>query len=207
MISFNELRFSEDLLSLEIDCELENTGSGEENEGYYIAAAYLEYYKNRNATGAPSSKSLIVFNNTEDDETVKSFSRTGDNAVNKSELSIRDNGVSKFSGELFYLIVSCKKTVDDSAEDDAYRYEIVNEIAAVLDWQKVYEIGMRYVASITNKKLDNCNIPDNLEQFVIVWHALELVLESKDIDMLDRLWSRFVSFSGGAVAGSPCNCG
>jgi hypothetical protein len=65
---------------------------------------------------------------------------------------------------------------------------------------------MQAVARITSScNADACNLPVQFEQFVIVWHALELAIRVKDLDQVDMLWSRFINFSG--VSGEKCNCG
>lgn len=180
MVTFNELSFSDDVQSLYIDCNVES--------GEHIEKVYLEYYKNRNTTGAPSPKALLVWPGPSAEEVSVE--------VDASQLSISDNGVDSFIGGVFYVLVHWK----DSEDEDHY------DIGLVLDWSHVYKIGMDSIAGFVNgcsKK--NCDIPEYFEQTVIAIHALQLAIESKDMDMIDTLWSRFISFSPMSNVQS-CNC-
>lgn len=248
MVTFNELCFSEDVQSLSIDCSVE--------EGEGIEKIYVEYYKNRNTSGAPSDKALLVWEkpvppepepepepeptsdpepeeNSEDSETettLETESETnesegageeendGENeegegvegesdteeekytevkvTVDASQLSVSKNGVDSFEGGAFYILVHWK----DADDDDHY------DMGLLLDWSYVYKLGMDSIAKFVHgcSKV-HCEVPEYFEQMVLVIHALQLAIETKDIDMIDTLWSRFISFSP-MNSVSSCNC-
>lgn len=196
MVKFNELQFSDDLKTLTIDCELEDTGTDEENEGFFISAVYLEYYKNRNVTGAPSDKKYTAYSYTSGTRLTSI-----ELEIESSDLDYDTMGVAKFDEGLFYVIVSCKKYLTDPEDEE--EIEVVNEFGAVLDWNCVYNIGMKAIAAYENSRDRSCNVPADLEQFAITWHSLDLAIEAQDLDMLDMLWSRFV---GSPFASKDCNC-
>lgn len=196
MVKFNELRFSDDLKALTIDCGLEDTGAGEGNEGYFISAVYLEYYKNRNVTGAPSEKTYTAYSYASGARLTSVSLEVGSGYLDYDTM-----GVAKFNDGLFYVIVSCKKYLTDPEDEEDI--DVVNEFGAVLDWNCVYNIGMKAVAAYENSRDRSCNVPVDLELFAITWHSLDLAIEAQDLDMLDMLWSRFV---GSPVAHKDCNC-
>lgn len=207
MVIFNELKFSDDVKNLSINVSIETASQS----NYYIHAIYLEYYKNRNVSKAPSGKAVVLFENPaidpethepvgNPDTTKKSWEGT----VNESVLSLNTNGVDKFKDGLFYVIVVCQNVDYEHHEDD-----LVADVDAVLDWTAVYSRGMAIVNSaLVGCGSGKCAISDNLEQAILCWHSIELSMAANDADALDRLWSRFVQFTPitGNVGVSPCNC-
>lgn len=190
MIEFNELAFSDDMQSLTIDCSV----NLEEQPHAYIKRVYLEYYKNRNTTNAPSDKAYLVFNG---DSLVPPVTEVREH-VDVDDLSMEKNGVKTFRKGLFYVLVHwC------DGEEDAEEYY---DVAAILDWQYVYDLGMHYISKFAlGCGRRDCDVPEDFEQIVLVVHALELALEAKDLDMLDLLWGRAILFSSSPFV-SPCNC-
>lgn len=192
MISFNTLEFTDDNQNLSIDISIEDT---ETYAGYYISKVYVEYYQNRNVTGAPSDFAAVAFENT--DTSVTSYS----GKLSVEAMRTANPKVQSYSGGLFYVTVVCV----DSADEDS---DVIGETGAVLDWQKVYQLGMQLVASMSKGfGKGSCDVPEHLEQFVLVWHALELALNAQDTDMIDRLWRRFIEFTPALSSdSSTCNC-
>lgn len=201
MVTFN-LNFSNDLENLYItDIEIDQSYQ----DDYYIHAVYLEYYKNRNVSGAPSEKALPVYQNPLPPATVPTTSvkTISSITVSKSQLTEAQPGILQFKDGLFYVIVVCQN-VDPSKD-----YDLVGDMKAVLDWNAVYARGMAIVdTALVGCKSGKCAVSDDLEQAILCWHSIELSMAANDADALDRLWSRFVQFSpiGGAVGSSTCNC-
>lgn len=195
MLTFDDLRFDDDVLNLHIECHL--TDPEGEDANLYIKGIYLDYYKNRLPDDAASDKKYTVY----EYETGGSYLDDIVRVVNYDVLSVEENGVSEFKNGLFYVIVVIGSTQDDDYADA--------HIGVVLDWNAVYQKGMAAVAGIAKScEADRCAPPAMYEQFVIVWHALLLAIEAKDFDMVDRLWGRFLNVTPGApVTGSSCNCG
>lgn len=188
MVTFKELRISDDKSKILVDIEVSDL---ENNPEVYISGIYLEYYKNYNETTAYSKKALIVYEYNDGDPTKTSYSEP----ILQSQLSYDDNGVNTFDGGLFYLIV---RTTDG---DESYV-----DIGAVLDWQKVYAIGMMLIANFNMECNDRCSIPTYFEQFVLVYHALSIALETCDLTQIGMLWRRFIDLAPGITAKFNCNC-
>lgn len=189
MVTFEQLAFSDDLQSLNIECSVDTT----EDQSAHIKRIYLEYYKNRNATGAPSSKALLVWEEPVGGSPVSHVETT----VYETQLSMTDNGVNTFQGGMFYVLVHWQ----DGNEDEHY------DIGVVLDWDYVYQLGMQAIAGFTaGCTKGKCEIPEFFEQIVLVVHALQLAMEAQDMDQMDMLWSRFVQFAPLGSNVSPCNC-
>lgn len=192
MVNFNSLSISEDFKKLSLDISISDA---QESADYFIRHIYVEYYKNRNVLGVPSEKAAVAFDN--EDSSVRSY--VGD--FNVSMLKELEPRVNTFEGGLFYIIVVCQS--GEGAEAD-----IVREIGSVLDWKKVYKLGMQAVVNFNAScNRGNCMVPDNLEQFVLVWHSFELAVKTQDIDQVDRLWTRFISLGSAGTGSSTCNCG
>ena len=159
---------------------------------YFLKGVYLEYYKNRNVSGAPSEKAVKVYEN----QTTTGYSYSG--TVNESALPI--TGVDTFKKGLFYVIAVVQSKTDEE--------DLQAEMTAILDWNAVYSIGMICVNDMLAVcKAGKCDVPDALEQVALTWHALELAMAANDADMMDKLWGRFIlSDTAMPSSGSTCNC-
>ena len=205
MINF-ELQFSEDVKSLSVSVAIDTDHSST----YYIQSVYLEYYKNRNVSNIASPKALLLYENQRLDpqslipvDTPDITKKSWSGIVQESQLDYDANGVAKFKDGLFYVIVVCQNVNYTEHPDD-----VVVSVNGVLDWTAVYDRGMSFVdRALVSSKAGACTISDDLEQAILVWHAIDLALAANDADELDRLWSRFVTFSPlGGGSGSSCNC-
>lgn len=184
MVTFNELRISDDRSCLIIDCEVERVDVFKD---MYIEAIYLEYYKNANPAGAPGEKAITVWENTNDDKSIKALRRY-------YRLTTTDSaqmGVSTLDNGLFYVIVKCagepgyQVTNMPCGSDDPYRW------GAILDWKAFYTRGMRYVNSLAS----GCNAcPDftGFEHFAVLWNALKMALATCDWNLVKDLWQKFL---------------
>lgn len=185
MVEYNELKLSDDRSELSIDLGVDSS--------HYLGDIWLEYYKNRRTTNEKSSKAFML-RDWDGETEERSFSRD----VTDSELSIDENGVDTFERGLFYVMVE----VFDSDSDTP-----TTEVAAVLDYDWLYAVGMNIIGKFASMPCDcKCDDHPEMKQFILVWHALGFALEAKDLDMVDKLWGRFVDISDNA-AGSPCECG
>ena len=194
MVSFPTLQFSDDLKTLNVEVSMDEDARSD----YFLYAIYVEYYKNRNVSGAPSTKAYKLFDNSENpDKTKYEYSGTMPDSV----LNMATNGVDTFKDGLFYVIAICQNKTDET--------NLVADAKAVLDWTAVYNRGMTIVNSaLAGCKSGSCSVNEDLEQFVLVYHSLDLSIDANDADQLDRLWSRFISFSpiNGNSSSTNCNC-
>ena len=205
MVTFNELRISDDRGCLIIDFEIERV---DVFKNMYVESVYLEYYKNALPTGIPGEKSVLIWNNDNDDNTIKA--RRINYRLTDQDASVM--GVSTFDNGLFYVIVKCAGEPSyqilnmPCGSDNPYR------IGAILDWKAFYTRGMQYVNSLFN----GCNpCPDltGFEHFAVLWNALKMAISTCDWNLVSDLWNKFllapadVSISGGITPkSSGCGC-
>ena len=206
MVTFNELRIADDRKCLIIDFDVERV---DVFKNMYVEAVYLEYYKNANPTGVPGEKAVCIYENTNDDNTVKSkriYYRLKQNDATTMGVQTFDNG-------LFYVIVKCagepsyQITNMPCGTDNPYR------MGAILDWKAFYTRGMQYVNSLFN----GCNpCPDltGFEHFAVLWNALKMALATCDWNLVSDLWDKFllapadVTITGSITPkSSGCGCG
>ena len=157
----------------------------------------------------PSSKAVCIYENKNDDKTVKAVRLK----VMQSALGRMNFGATSFKNGLFYVIVKCAGTPGyqivnmPCGSDNCYR------IGAILDWKAFYTRGMQYVNSLFN----GCNpCPDltGFEHFAVLWNALKMALATCDWNLVSDLWSKFllapagVSITGSITPkSSGCGCG
>ena len=178
MIQFSELRISTDGKKLYVDCHVENFVI---YNNVYISAIYIDYYKNRLASGSPSEHAICMYENINDDPTVKQCSAT----LRETELEGHDFGTNKFRGGLFYVYVICDTNGASLATADC-GWDSMTTMGIVTDWQKIYNEGMMYINEMVNGK--NCGVSDNFQDFILRWYAFRLAIETCDYDSLDKLW-------------------
>lgn len=186
MIVFDQLSLSEDRTKLDIECHINLDVA----PNSYLKSIYLEYYRNRNVSGAPSNKSMLVWK----EKFGVPPETSADIEVNQTE---SDFGTDTFIGGMFYVLVHWI----DGDENEHY------DIGVIVDWQWIYTIGMRVVSKFTVACHNGtCDVPDNLEQFILVIHSFQLAINAKDMDQMDKLWSRFIESVSGSYVSSTCNC-
>ena len=205
MITFNELRISDDRSCLIIDCEVEKVDVFKD---MYIEAVYLEYYKNANPAGAPGEKAVVVWENPNGDTSRRSLRCYY--RLNPSDASTM--GVTTLENGLFYVIVKCEGepgyqiTNMPCGSDDPYRW------GAILDWKAFYTRGMGYVNSLFNG-CTPCPDLTGFEHFAVLWNALKMAISACDWNLVRELWDKFllapddVSFISSPVTrSSGCGC-
>ena len=203
MVTFNELRISDDYGCLIVDCEVERVDIYQD---MYVKSVYLEYYKNANAASMPSSKAVCIYENTNNDKKVKAVRLK----VMQSSLGRMNFGTTSFKGGLFYVIVNCDGDMPASIVNYPCGYDEQTDIGAVLDWKSFYNIGMSYVNSLFN----GCNpCPDltGFEHFAVLWNALKMAISTCDWNLVSDLWDKFLlspdnPFTPSATA-RPSGCG
>ena len=205
MVTFNELRISDERDCLIIDFEIENVDVFKQR---YVEAVYLEYYKNANPAAEPSEKAVTIWENADDDNTVRAkrlYYRLKSQDAGKMGITTFDNG-------LFFVIV---KTAGE------FGYQIMNmpcgsdsdwAWGAILDWKAFYNRGMQYVNSLFNA----CNpCPDltGFEHFAVLWNALKMAISTCDWNLVKELWDKFLlapnditSISAPVSRVSGCGC-
>lgn len=203
MVIFNELRISEDKKYLTIDVEIERLGIYSD---MYIKSVYLEYYKNAETIGVPSSKALVVFD--------KDPNEDGEQAMRfcVSDEDLPDNmGIATFDKGLFFVTVVCDGDLPASAALLACGTDNTIDTAIVLDWQRVYERGMQYVAKLNSRCFNNCDDVPGFKNFILMWNALMLAVRMCDYGQIGKAWERFLKiYSNRPVtfgAAGGCGCG
>lgn len=131
-------------------------------------------------------------------------------SVNVNRLSVKDFGTDTFDRGLFYVIVNV--TGSSAALAALARMECgedrLENIGIVVDWQRVYELGMVFAAQLAMQCPGACAIPDKFEEYALLWNALRLAIGTCDVAQVNRLWDKFMGFShGGAGVFVPSGCG
>ena len=195
MIQFSELRLSSDKTKIYIGCAVENFTI---YNSVYIKSVYIEYYKNRLASGEPSEKAICLYENEQDDATKKSFYHI----LDINGVVAEDFGTAKFDNGLFYVYVTCDTNGASLATADC-GWDTMTTIGIIADWQKVYQMGMEYILEVANA-CHKCTISDEFTNFALRWNALRLAMETCDYDDVDAIWSGL--FGEGRITYNGCGC-
>lgn len=184
MVTFNELRISDERDCLIIDIEVERV---DVFKNMYIDSVYLEYYKNASVMGVPGEKAVLVYSNQGNDTSVKAkrlYYRLDSYDATKMGITSFDNG-------LFYVIVNLGGTPGSQAAYMPCGTDEPRRVGAILDWKAFYERGMQYVNSLFN----GCNAcPDltGFEHFAVLWNALKMAISTCDWRLVSDLWDKFL---------------
>ena len=184
MITFNELRISDERDCLIIDIEVERVDVFKD---MYIDSIYLEYYKNASVMDMPGPKSVLVYANENENPSVKAkriYYRL--DSYDSAKM-----GVSSFDNGLFYVIVNVGGTPTSQVAYMPCGTDEPKRIGAILDWKAFYERGMQYVNSLLN----GCNpCPDltGFEHFAVLWNALKMAIATCDWRLVSDLWNKFL---------------
>lgn len=195
MIQFSELRISTDGKKLHVDCHVENFAI---YNSVYISAIYVDYYKNRLASGSPSEHAICLYDNTDGDASVRNCSV----ALDESQLEGTDFGTKKLRGGLFYVYVLCDANGLSLAAADC-GWDSMTTMGIAADWKKIYDEGMMYIADVV-KAGRNCGISDSFQDFILRWYAMRLGIETCDYDSVDKLWDGM--FGGMEAHYNDCGC-
>ena len=206
MVTFNELRISDERDCLIIDVEVEQV---DVFKNMYLDSIYLEYYKNATPTGMPSEKAVVVWQNEKNDKTttkaVRQYYRMDDTASSKM-------GVTSFDNGLFYGIVNLGGDPGGQVGYMPCGTDEPRRLGAILDWKAFYDRGMQYVNSLFNG-CTPCPDLTGFEHFAVLWNALKMALSTCDWPMVSDLWDKFllapadVSINGGVTAKASSGCG
>ena len=199
MIQFSELRLSNDGRKLYIECAVEDFNIYND---VYISKIYVDYYKNRLSSGSPSEHAICVYDNVDDDYTVKSYSAT----VYESQIEGVSFGTAHFAGGLFYVYVICDVHGTSLASADC-GWDNMTTMGIIADWKKVYDEGMVFTADVANNSNHMCGISDGFEDFILRWYALRLSMETCDYDSVDSIWDNMFNNLNAHYSSTGCGCG
>ena len=198
MVRFDNLRIADDYRSLLVQCHIDDY---DVYDNMYIKTVYLEYYKNRGTIGVPSDKAILLYNNSNNDTSVKSVTAN----LSVAALDAAEIGVSSFDDELFYVYVTCDGTLDPSVSTMDCDMDNTLDVGVVLDWQDVYRMGMKYIAGFADNCFD-CEGTADFEQFILLWNALKLAADVCDWVTLERIWPKLMASYTGNYSLSGCGC-
>lgn len=189
MVTFNDLRISEDGQTLVVDCSVDTSAY----PAAYITSIVLDYYKNVSTFGTPSSKAYTVYERTATTKTTARFEINIGTVVKK----ITNFGTNSFSNGIFHIIVKCK-------DNTTY----TTEVGIALDWYLLYTLGMTMVNEHVTRNDGICSDHAHWEQFVLLWFALKLAIETGSYLQVESLWDEFLGVHLGMASGSsvPCGC-
>jgi hypothetical protein len=197
MVRFDDIHIADDYSSLVVECHVEDYAV---YNNMYIKSIYLEYYKNRGTIGVPSNKAIQLYNNATPDTSVKSVRAT----LSVASLDAAEVGTSTFERELFYIYVTCDGTLDPSVSSMDCDMDVTLDVGVVLDWQYLYQKGMKYIAGIASCR-NTCEDVDNFESYILLWNALKMAADVCDWTQLERIWPKLVAAPNG-MSISGCGC-
>lgn len=195
MVTFNELRISEDGSCLIVDCGIEGVDI---YKNMYIKDIWIDYYKNTTAASMPSEKAYCIFENDTDDKT-RNHVRV---SMQKSQLQLTKFGISSFEGGLFYVIVHCDGDLLTSVANLPCGYDETTKIGVIIDWRSFYERGMQYVSALYGAcgQKNFCEYPAGFEDFIILWNSLKLAINTCNWDLVKTIWERILNLPENVIA-------
>jgi len=198
MITFNELRMSDDKESLIVHAVINTDGA---LDGVTIDSAYLVYYKNLNEHGIPDIEHKAYEITPTSDTTIDAVIPT--TALASMQLDCED-----FGDKIFYVVVTTTADAETLAELEELGYTSGDfvDIGVIVDWLRMYNQGMPYVAKLALNGYNKCNKPMSLEEFVIIWHALKVALAACDFEQIAALWDRFLRVTSVIPFTPDCGC-
>lgn len=202
MVLFNELRIADDKQSIFVDCYIEGLGIYSD---MYIKEIYIDYYKNALTSGVPSDKAIKIYDNTNDQTSVNAV-RT---CLLASDSQVEQNfGISDFDSGMFYVYVYCDGTLPASVSTLPCGYDDTSDTGVIVDWKKMYQIGMQYVSTLSSRCFDKCNDVFGFDNFIFVWNALKLAISTCDYSLAEKIWEKFIRYyNPSAITGnSGCRC-
>lgn len=208
MVTFNELRICEDGNNLVVDCEINGV---DVYDDMYIQSIYLEHYKNASSVVMPGDKAYLLYDNEDNDTSVRSKRIV----FNKASLSSTQFGITSFDGELFYAIVICDGDLPAETSYMPCGADDTRAIGAIPDWGLFYTRGIGYIASLFDPCGDPCQPTDEFEHFILLWNAFKLAIETCDWELVKDLWDKFRLAGGSSSSAqsiyssrmSGCGCG
>lgn len=195
MIRFNELRFSEDKESIDIDVAIEDT---EMYPDYYIDRIVVEYAKNF-SLDALSDYHYVLY----EDLGVYSTRYKGSFKLSSLPASIANKWPSKIEDGLFYVYVecSCNGEPDESVSEDE-----MTTIGVVLDWESFYRMGLQLVKKVVNDCGNICEPKCGWADFIFRWQALKLGIATSDYSLINDMWDLIFNRRISASGTTGCGC-
>ena len=205
MIIFNELRISEDKRQLIVDCEVEDVDM---YEGVYIKQIVLVPYEKMSSAGTfKEEDSHVIYYNEDDDDTV----RAKRVCCSEEEVCHWFKDVTELDRQIFYVVTRCDAAASVFAQLETMGCGADNVVdtGVIIDWQTVYAQGMAYANAIANNRIGACDSLDGFEEFVMIWYALRLAVDTCNYTQVASLWKKFlrVTLKNGAYVASGCGCG
>lgn len=201
MVLFNELRIADDKQSLLVECYIEGLGI---YSGMYIKEIYVDYYKNALTSGVPSDKAIQIYDNTNTDTSVNAVRA----CLLASNSDVETNfGITDFDSGMFYVYVYCDGTLPASVSTLPCGFDDASDIGVIVDWKKMYEIGMQFVSTLSGVCYDPCKNPLGFDNFVLVWNALRLAISTCDYSLAEKIWEKFIRYYNPSTMAGGAGCG
>lgn len=192
MVQFTQLLIDPDSDTLNVKCQIENLAIYKD---VYIESITAKYYD--------GTAVMTMYSKGDDEEGLQVVS------VSKGTDEIPDNfGTTTFIGGLFYITVVCGGTPSGTVSTLPCNYDTMTAEAIVIDWHKLYEMGMQFVVAMASNCKDRCSGNEAFEHFILLWNALKLAVETCDHTMIESLWKKFLRICGNStVMTITSNCG
>ena len=199
MVIFNDLRLTDEKDKIVVDCFIEGLFI---YANMYIKSIYVEYYKNALLSGDPSDKAIQIYSNT--DTSVQAVRV----CLSNTDTQVKENfGIESFDDGLYYIIVDCDGELSSDTSTYPCGYDETRDTGVVLDWQRIYEIGMSYITQYNNSCFNPCQSLDGFDNFIIAWNSLRLAISICDFSLLKKVYEKILRFAGNADVVSVSSCG
>ena len=200
MVTFNDLRISEDGSCLIVDVEITDLDI---YSNMYIDSIYLDYYGTFSSS-LPSASAYTMYDNRDADQTVK-HKRI---VLPKAFLGMTNFGISSFDKGMFFVTVRCDGVLPSSIVNYACGYDDTVNVGVILDWKYFYQKGIQYAAGMVDPCHNKCIDNTGFEDFILQWNALKLAVNTCDWMLAAKLWNKLVNHCPGvAKVSAGCGCG
>lgn len=216
MVTFNELRITEDKSRIIVDVEIDEADGF---DGFYIDQVKLEYYEQFVSDSYASENAVTLYQFDDDDEDAEPIRHFricfSLDDYDPTKVTVPDSfGTKTFDNGMFFVFVRCEGSPTNTAVYTGYGCEEVAQtaIGVILDWKRVYEHGISFAARLANRCGNSCDTSNGFESFILLWYALQLAIATCDYIQAKKLWNRFIrAFSSGTTTSfslsSGCGCG
>ena len=157
----------------------------------YISAVYIDTEDTFSPTGKPSEKAVEVYNNNEDDSTIKNIN------LNLDKDSIN---IDTLSNHIFYIYV---QIAGNPSVDTPCSMDKEYTIGVALNWFPIYQNSLKVLGTI---KDNCCSIPKSAINFILRLKSFELLLRTSQYLKANKIYRKWFSDLKISSDIKSCNC-
>ena len=157
----------------------------------YISAVYIDTEETFSPTGKPSEKAVEVYNNNEDDNTIKNIN------LNLDKDSIN---IDTLSNHIFYIYVQIAGT---PSVDVPCSMDKEYTIGVALNWFPIYQSSLKVLGDI---KENCCSISKESIDFILKLKSFELLLRTSQYDKENKHYLKWFKNIKSSTGVKSCGC-